>query len=144
MCSNSCAPSATSSSERKFDLIDTLSTVAKFIASLAEAVASGPYFKVMLVNLLPARLLQPFVDAAFKKRGIDPEEFWRNAGLPAWRFPDPNGTAIPERRSGAGTGGAGRHPGASRTRRARRARRARTRRRPTACRGPAIRCRART
>jgi phospholipid/cholesterol/gamma-HCH transport system substrate-binding protein len=80
---------------RKFDLIDTLSTLAKFTASLAEAVASGPFFKVMLVNLLPPWLLQPFVDAAFKKRGIDPEEFWRNAGLPSWRFPDPNGTRFP-------------------------------------------------
>ena len=50
---------------------------------------------MLLVNLLPPWLLQPFVDSAFKKRGIDPEEFWRNAGLPAWRFPDPNGTRFP-------------------------------------------------
>jgi phospholipid/cholesterol/gamma-HCH transport system substrate-binding protein len=77
--------------ERKYDLADTLTTVANFVASLGEAIASGPYFKVMLVNLLPYWILQPFVDAAFKKRGIDPEEFWRNAGLPAFRFPDPNG-----------------------------------------------------
>lgn len=78
--------------ERKQDLADTLSIAGKFITSLAEALASGPYFKVMLVNLLPPTLLQPFVDAAFKKRGINPEEFWRNAGLPAFQFPDPNGT----------------------------------------------------
>ncbi|MGV0794825.1 MCE family protein [Mycolicibacterium sp. XJ1819] len=76
--------------DRRFDLMDTLTTVAKFVASLGEAVASGPYFKVMLVNLLPGQILQPFVDAAFKKRGIDPEKFWRDAGLPAWRWPDPN------------------------------------------------------
>ncbi len=81
--------------DRKFDLADTLSTLSKFTASLAEAIASGPFFKVMLVNILPPWLLQPFVDSAFKKRGIDPEEFWRNAGLPAWRFPDPNGTRFP-------------------------------------------------
>ncbi|OBB15362.1 mammalian cell entry protein [Mycobacteriaceae bacterium 1482268.1] len=81
--------------DRKFDLVDVLSTLSKFTASLAEAIASGPFFKVMLVNLLPSWLLQPFVDAAFKKRGIDPEEFWRNAGLPSWRFPDPNGTRFP-------------------------------------------------
>ena len=62
---------------------------------MAEGIASGPYFKVMLVNLLPYQILQPFVDAAFKKRGIDPEQFWRNAGLPAFRFPDPNGTRLP-------------------------------------------------
>jgi phospholipid/cholesterol/gamma-HCH transport system substrate-binding protein len=77
--------------ERRGDLMSTLTTVAKFVASLGEAVASGPYFKVMLVNLLPYQILQPFVDAAFKKRGIDPEKFWGDAGLPAWRFPDPNG-----------------------------------------------------
>ena len=76
--------------DRRYDLMDTLVTTASFVASLGEAVASGPYFKVMLVNLLPGQILQPFVDAAFKKRGIDPEKFWRDAGLPAWRFPDPN------------------------------------------------------
>lgn len=76
--------------ERKYDLMDTLTTVASFAASLGEAIASGPYFKVMLVNLLPGQILQPFIDAAFKKRGIDPQKFWRDAGLPAWRFPDPN------------------------------------------------------
>ncbi|HKP42298.1 MCE family protein [Mycobacterium sp.] len=81
--------------DRRFDLMDTLSTVAKFVASLGEAVASGPYFKVMLVNLLPYQILQPFVDAAFKRRGIDPEKFWGDAGLPAWRFPDPNGQRFP-------------------------------------------------
>jgi phospholipid/cholesterol/gamma-HCH transport system substrate-binding protein len=81
--------------ERKYDLMDTLTSVAKFAASLGEAIASGPYFKVMFVNLLPYQLLQPWVDAAFKKRGIDPEEFWRNAGLPAFQWPDPNGTRFP-------------------------------------------------
>ncbi len=81
--------------ERKFDLVDVLSTLSKFTASLGEAIASGPYFKVMLVNLAPYWILQPFVDAAFKKRGINPEEFWRNAGLPAFQFPDPNGEGFP-------------------------------------------------
>lgn len=81
--------------ERKFDLVDVLSTLSKFTGSLAEALASGPYFKVMLVNLLPYQIIQPFVDAAFQKRGIDPQEFWRNAGLPAYQFPDPNGERFP-------------------------------------------------
>jgi phospholipid/cholesterol/gamma-HCH transport system substrate-binding protein len=81
--------------KHKFDLADVLTTVSKFSASLSEAVGSGPYFKVLVVNLLPYQILQPFVDAAFKKRGIDPEQFWRNAGLPAFRFPDPNGTRFP-------------------------------------------------
>jgi phospholipid/cholesterol/gamma-HCH transport system substrate-binding protein len=78
--------------KRKYDLADTLTTLSKFTASLGEGIASGPYFKVVLINLLPYQLLQPFVDAAFKKRGIDPENFWRGAGLPAFKWPDPNGT----------------------------------------------------
>ena len=81
--------------ERKDDLAQSLSIAAKFTAGLNEAIASGPYFKVQLSNLLPYWILQPWVDAAFKKRGIDPEDFWRSAGLPAFRFPDPNGTRFP-------------------------------------------------
>src|SRR6201993_3899257 len=80
---------------RKDDLAQTFTYVSQFAASLGESVASGPYFKIVLSNLLPYWILQPFVDAAFKKRGIDPEDFWRSAGLPAFRWPDPNGTRFP-------------------------------------------------
>jgi phospholipid/cholesterol/gamma-HCH transport system substrate-binding protein len=80
---------------RKEDLAQGLKNVGQFAASLGESVASGPYFKIVLANLLPYWILQPWVDAAFKKRGIDPEDFWRNAGLPAFRWPDPNGTRFP-------------------------------------------------
>jgi len=80
---------------RKYDVVDTLTALAKFTGALAEGLASGPYFKVLVVNLLPYWILQPFVDAAFKERGIDPEDFWRSAGLPAFRFPDPNGQRLP-------------------------------------------------
>ena len=80
---------------RKDDLAQTLTYVSQFAASLGESVASGPYFKIVLSNLLPYWMLQPFVDAAFKKRGIDPEDFWRSAGLPEFRWPDPNGTRFP-------------------------------------------------
>ena len=79
----------------KKDLADVLNTLRRYTAALSEAVGSGPYFKVMIGNLLPYWILQPWVDAAFKKRGIDPENFWRSAGLPAFRFPDPNGTRFP-------------------------------------------------
>jgi phospholipid/cholesterol/gamma-HCH transport system substrate-binding protein len=81
--------------KHKNDLANVLKTLRFYIASVGEAVASGPYFKVMIVNLLPYQILQPFVDAAFKKRGIDPENFWRGAGLPAFQWPDPNGTRFP-------------------------------------------------
>jgi phospholipid/cholesterol/gamma-HCH transport system substrate-binding protein len=80
---------------RKEDLAQSLKYVGQFAASLGETVASGPYFKIVLSNLLPYWILQPWVDAAFKKRGIDPEDFWRSAGLPAFKFPDPNGTRLP-------------------------------------------------
>jgi phospholipid/cholesterol/gamma-HCH transport system substrate-binding protein len=80
---------------RKEDLAQSLRYVGQFAASLGETVASGPYFKIVLSNLLPYWILQPWVDAAFKKRGIDPEDFWRSAGLPAFKFPDPNGTRFP-------------------------------------------------
>jgi phospholipid/cholesterol/gamma-HCH transport system substrate-binding protein len=80
---------------RKNDLVSVLNTLRNYTAALSEAVGSGPYFKVMIGNLLPYQILQPWVDAAFKKRGIDPENFWRSAGLPAFKFPDPNGTRFP-------------------------------------------------
>ena len=73
------------------DFADAITIASKFMGGLSESIASGPYFKTLVVNLVPGQLMQPFVDAAFKKRGIDPEEFWRNAGLPAFRFPDPTG-----------------------------------------------------
>ena len=73
------------------DFADAITIASKFMGGLSESIASGPYFKTLVVNLVPGQLMQPFVDAAFKKRGIDPEEFWRNSGLPAFRFPDPTG-----------------------------------------------------
>src|ERR1700742_1300318 len=81
--------------KRKNDLAEGLVEVGKFLPSLNEAIASGPFFKVVLHNLALYQIVQPWVDAAFKKRGIDPENFWRSAGLPAYRFPDPNGTRFP-------------------------------------------------
>jgi phospholipid/cholesterol/gamma-HCH transport system substrate-binding protein len=81
--------------KRKKELADVLVLLSRYTASLAEAVGSGPYFKAIVANLLPYQILQPWVDAAFKKRDIDPENFWRSAGLPAFRWPDPNGTRFP-------------------------------------------------
>ncbi|NKZ10832.1 MCE family protein [Mycolicibacterium septicum DSM 44393] len=77
--------------QHKSDLVRLLTTVRNFAASLSEALGSGPYFNAMIVNLLPGQFLQPFIDAAFQKRGIDPQKFWRDTGLPSFQFPDPNG-----------------------------------------------------
>ena len=72
--------------KHKDDLAYSITTASKFMGALTEA-SAVPGFKTLIVNLLPYQIIQPWVDAAFKKRGIDPEEFWRNAGLPAYRFP---------------------------------------------------------
>lgn len=81
--------------KRKDDLTTTVTELGTFVASLSEIVSSGPYVKAAIFNLVPYQALQPWVDAAFKKRGIDPENFWRSAGLPAFQWPDPNGTRFP-------------------------------------------------
>ncbi|MBS4727949.1 MCE family protein [Mycobacterium sp. SM1] len=82
--------------KRKDDLRAAVTELGQFVASLSEVVSSGPYVKMATYNFIPSyQMMQPWVDAAFKKRGIDPEEFWRNAGLPAFRYPDPNGTRFP-------------------------------------------------
>src|ERR1700730_4225491 len=68
---------------RKDDLAQAVTMLGKTIPAFNETVASGPYFKVSLANwlLTPYWVLQPWVDAAFKKRGLDPEDFWRSAAL---------------------------------------------------------------
>ncbi len=85
--------------DRKGDLADSLVQEAKLVTILNETIASGPYFKVSAVNNFlntqTYQFTQPWIDAALKKRGVSPEEFWRNAGLPAFRYPDPNGTRFP-------------------------------------------------
>ncbi|MBS9535705.1 MCE family protein [Mycobacterium sp. M1] len=77
---------------RKEEIADIQRTTGRVMLALNDGVASGPYFKVSNLNIAPFWVVQPWVDAAFKKRGISPEEFWRNAGLPEFRYPDPNGT----------------------------------------------------
>src|ERR1700739_552831 len=82
--------------QRKDDLANGFIEVGKFLPSFQETIGSGPFFKVVVHNLLGLyQISQPFVDAAFKKRGIDPENFWRGVGLPEYRWPDPNGTRFP-------------------------------------------------
>ena len=129
--------------KHKVDLADSFITASKFMGALAEAIGSGPYFKTLVVNLLPYQILQPWVDAAFKKRGIDPEEFWRNAGSAGLPVPRSQRPASGQRRAAAGAADPRRHPGSSGSRRRRPARRARTRHRRTASRLRPTRCRAR-
>jgi phospholipid/cholesterol/gamma-HCH transport system substrate-binding protein len=43
-----------------------------YFMRLGEALASGPFFKSYISNLLPGQFLPPFVDAAFSDLGLDP------------------------------------------------------------------------
>ncbi|OSC27051.1 mammalian cell entry protein [Mycobacterium vulneris] len=57
-----------------------------YVMSLGEAVASGPFFKGYVVNLLPGQFVQPFIDAAFSDLGLDPSVL-----LPSQRTDPPLG-----------------------------------------------------
>ncbi|MDN2500368.1 MCE family protein, partial [Nocardia nova] len=56
---------------RKDDLAKAILPASQYITSLGESVASGPFFKAYIMNLLPGQYLQPFIDAAFKDAGLD-------------------------------------------------------------------------
>ena len=53
------------------DLQASLKPLQQYATSLGESVASGPFFNAYVMNLLPGQFLQPFIDAAFKEKGID-------------------------------------------------------------------------
>jgi phospholipid/cholesterol/gamma-HCH transport system substrate-binding protein len=57
---------------RKERLQRSIELLTKYSMSLGESVASGPFFKTYVANLLPGQFLQPFIDAAFSDLGLDP------------------------------------------------------------------------
>lgn len=57
-----------------------------YAMSLGESVASGPFFKAYVANLLPGQFVQPFIEAAFSDLGLDP-----NVLLPSERIDPPTG-----------------------------------------------------
>jgi phospholipid/cholesterol/gamma-HCH transport system substrate-binding protein len=57
---------------RKDRLQKSLHLLTEYSMSLGESVASGPFFKTYVANLLPGQFLQPFIDAAFSDLGLDP------------------------------------------------------------------------
>ncbi len=57
---------------RRERLQKSLKLFNKYILQLGESVASGPFFKAYIVNLLPGQFVQPFIDAAFSDLGLDP------------------------------------------------------------------------
>ncbi len=71
---------------RQAEVQSVLKGFAKYALSLGESVASGPFFKAYLSNLLPGQFVQPFVDAAFSDLGLDP-----NVLSPSERVDPPTG-----------------------------------------------------
>ena len=57
---------------RKERIQEAVKGLSTYALSLGETVASGPFFKAYVVNLLPGQFVQPFVDAAFSDLGLDP------------------------------------------------------------------------
>jgi phospholipid/cholesterol/gamma-HCH transport system substrate-binding protein len=57
---------------RKGRIQEAIKGLDSFALALGEAVASGPFFKAYIVNLLPGQFVQPFIDSAFHDLGIDP------------------------------------------------------------------------
>jgi phospholipid/cholesterol/gamma-HCH transport system substrate-binding protein len=90
--------------------------------SLGEAVASGPFFKAYVNNLLPGQFVQPFVDAAFSDLGLDPNTLAPSARVdPQTGQPGTPALPLPYPRTGQGgdprlslpdaiTGNPGDHP----------------------------------
>ena len=71
---------------RKGRIQEAIKQLNAYAMSLGEAVASGPFFKAYLANLLPGQFVQPFVDAAFSDLGLDP-----NTLLPSQLVDPPTG-----------------------------------------------------
>ncbi|CAA0129883.1 Uncharacterised protein [Mycolicibacterium vanbaalenii] len=57
---------------RRAGLQQSIKYLNSYAMSLGESVASGPFFKAYIANLLPGQFVQPFIDAAFSDLGVDP------------------------------------------------------------------------
>jgi len=68
---------------RKQQVQKSIKMVGEYIQHLGESVASGPFFKAYVANLMPGQFLQPFIDAAFSDLGLDPHT------LPPSQLSDP-------------------------------------------------------
>jgi phospholipid/cholesterol/gamma-HCH transport system substrate-binding protein len=57
---------------RKERVQKALTMATSYVLHFGEAMASGPFIKSYITNLLPGQFLQPFIDAAFSDLGLDP------------------------------------------------------------------------
>lgn len=71
---------------RKAEIRKSLKGLDTYAMSYGESIASGPFFKAYVSNILPGQFLQPFVDAAFSDLGLDPAVL-----LPSQRTDPPTG-----------------------------------------------------
>ncbi|WP_319456941.1 MULTISPECIES: MCE family protein [unclassified Mycobacterium] len=58
--------------DRKAKVQKSIKLLNAYAMSFGESLASGPFFKAYISNLLPGQFIQPFVDAAFSDLGLDP------------------------------------------------------------------------
>jgi phospholipid/cholesterol/gamma-HCH transport system substrate-binding protein len=84
------------------NIAKALPGLAKFQTTLGETIGNGPYYQAFVPNLLPAQLLQPFIDYAFGfRRGVNAGRPPDNAG-PRAELPFPyNGIPGPGEQWGA-------------------------------------------
>jgi phospholipid/cholesterol/gamma-HCH transport system substrate-binding protein len=71
---------------RKTQIQQSIKGLGTYAMSFGESLASGPFFKAYVANLIPGQFIQPFVDAAFSDLGLDP-----NVLLPSQRTDPPTG-----------------------------------------------------
>jgi phospholipid/cholesterol/gamma-HCH transport system substrate-binding protein len=57
---------------RKEQVQKALELAGDYVMRIHETVASGPFVKSYIANLLPGQFAQPFIDAAFSDLGLDP------------------------------------------------------------------------
>jgi phospholipid/cholesterol/gamma-HCH transport system substrate-binding protein len=57
---------------RKERVQKSIKMLGVYAMQLGESVASGPFFKSYIANLIPGQFSQPFIDAAFSDLGLDP------------------------------------------------------------------------
>lgn len=72
------------------DINNSIKPLQQYAQSLGESVASGPFFKAFVTNLLPGQFLQPFIDAAwgdYQQRNPLPAPPVYHQGEPAGQTP---------------------------------------------------------
>lgn len=88
---------------RKAQVQQSIKGFTTYAFALGESIASGPFFKAYLSNLLPGQFIQPFVDAAFSDLGLDPHVLAPSQRTdPQVGQPGTPGLPIPYPRTGQG------------------------------------------